>query len=98
MSNATKKQLATATTALLGVFAFQPTAAAEQKFQKLTGDIERRSSCELSLRLSLWCSVFAASPLQHERNRALASSVEINNKPVRKITPQRRVRLNTTYA
>jgi hypothetical protein len=37
MSNATKKQLATATTALLGVFAFQPTAAAEQKFQKLTG-------------------------------------------------------------
>jgi hypothetical protein len=97
MSNATKKQLATATTALLGVFAFQPTAAAEQKFQKLTGDIERRSSCELSLRLSLWCSVFAASPLQHELNR-LASSVEINNKPVRKITPQRRVRLNTTYA
>src|SRR5882757_6878506 len=37
MSNATKKQLATATTALLGVFAFQPTAAAEQKFQRLTG-------------------------------------------------------------
>jgi hypothetical protein len=37
MSNATKKQLATATTALLGVFAFQPSAAAEQKFQKLTG-------------------------------------------------------------
>src|SRR5258707_13931547 len=37
MSNATKNQLATATTALLGVFAFQPTAAAEQKFQKLTG-------------------------------------------------------------
>ncbi len=37
MSNATKKQLAAATTALLGVFAFQPTAAAEQKFQKLTG-------------------------------------------------------------
>jgi hypothetical protein len=37
MSNATKKQLAATTTALLGVFAFQPTAAAEQKFQKLTG-------------------------------------------------------------
>src|SRR5258708_17806061 len=37
MSNATKKRLAAATTALLGVFAFQPTAAAEQKFQKLTG-------------------------------------------------------------
>jgi hypothetical protein len=36
-SNATKKQLAAATTALLGVFAFQPPAAAEQKFQKLTG-------------------------------------------------------------
>jgi hypothetical protein len=35
--------------------------------------------------------------LQHELNR-LASSVEINNKRVRKITPQRRVRLNTTYA
>jgi hypothetical protein len=37
MSNATKKQLAATTTALLSVFAFQPTAAAEQKFQKLTG-------------------------------------------------------------
>ena len=37
MSNTTKKQLAATTTALLGVFAFQPTAAAEQKFQKLTG-------------------------------------------------------------
>src|SRR5215475_8705883 len=37
MSGATKKQLAATTTALLGVFAFQPTAAAEQKFQKLTG-------------------------------------------------------------
>ena len=37
MSSTTKKQLAAATTALLGVFAFQPTAAAEQKFQKLTG-------------------------------------------------------------
>jgi hypothetical protein len=37
MSNATKKQLATATTALLGVFAFQPNAGAEPKFQKLTG-------------------------------------------------------------
>jgi hypothetical protein len=37
ISNATKKRLAAATTALLGVFAFQPTAAAEQKFQKLTG-------------------------------------------------------------
>ena len=37
MSSTTKKQLAAATTALLGVFALQPTAAAEQKFQKLTG-------------------------------------------------------------
>jgi hypothetical protein len=37
MSSTTKKQLAAATTALLGVFAFQPPAAAEQKFQKLTG-------------------------------------------------------------
>ena len=37
MSSTTKKQLAAATTALLGVFAFQATAAAEQKFQKLTG-------------------------------------------------------------
>ena len=37
MSNTTKKQLAATTTALLGVFAFQPTAAAEQKYQKLTG-------------------------------------------------------------
>jgi len=37
MISMTKKQLAAATTALLGVFAFQPTAAAEQKFQKLTG-------------------------------------------------------------
>jgi predicted polyphosphate/ATP-dependent NAD kinase len=37
MSSTTKKQLAAGTTALLGVFAFQPTAAAEQKFQKLTG-------------------------------------------------------------
>src|SRR5262249_40211237 len=37
MSNTTKKQLAAAMTALLGVFAFQPPAAAEQKFQKLTG-------------------------------------------------------------
>src|SRR5262245_42735147 len=36
MSSTTKKQLAAATTALLGVFAFQPPAAAEQKFQKLT--------------------------------------------------------------
>jgi hypothetical protein len=42
--------------------------------------------------------VFAASPLQHELNRALASSVEINNKHVRKITPQRHARPNTTYA
>src|SRR5262249_21121548 len=33
----TKKQLAAATTALLGVFAFQPPAAAGQKLQKLTG-------------------------------------------------------------
>jgi len=32
-----KKQLAAATTALLGVFAFQLPAAAEQTFQKLTG-------------------------------------------------------------
>ena len=37
MISMTKKQLAAATTALLGVFAFQPPAAAEQKFQKLTG-------------------------------------------------------------
>ena len=37
MSGTAKKQLAAATTALLGVFAFQPPAAAEQKFQKLTG-------------------------------------------------------------
>jgi len=37
MSSTTKKQLAATTTALLGVFALQPTAAAEQKFQKLTG-------------------------------------------------------------
>ena len=37
MSSTTKKQLAAATTALLGVFALQPPAAAEQKFQKLTG-------------------------------------------------------------
>ena len=37
MSSTTKKQLAAATTALLGVFGFQSTAAAEQKFQKLTG-------------------------------------------------------------
>src|SRR5262245_62787383 len=37
MSSTTKKQFAAATTALLGVFAFEPTAAAEQKFQKLTG-------------------------------------------------------------
>jgi hypothetical protein len=37
MSRTTKKQLAAATTALLGVFALQPSAAAEQKFQKLTG-------------------------------------------------------------
>jgi len=37
MSSTTKKQLAAATAALLGVFAFQRPAAAEQKFQKLTG-------------------------------------------------------------
>src|SRR5262249_42293315 len=37
MSSTTKKQFAATTTALLGVFALQPTAAAEQKFQKLTG-------------------------------------------------------------
>jgi hypothetical protein len=36
MSNTTKQQLAATTTALLGAFAFQP-AAAEPKFQKLTG-------------------------------------------------------------
>ena len=37
MSSITKKQLAAATTALLGVFALQPPAVAEPKFQKLTG-------------------------------------------------------------
>jgi hypothetical protein len=37
MSSTTKKQLAAAVTALLGVFAYQSPAAAEQKFQKLTG-------------------------------------------------------------
>src|SRR5262245_34154383 len=37
MSNTTKKQLAATTTALLGVFAFQPPAAAEQKFQRRAG-------------------------------------------------------------
>jgi hypothetical protein len=37
MSSTTKTRLAAATTALLGVFALQPPAAAEQKFQKLTG-------------------------------------------------------------
>jgi hypothetical protein len=37
MRSTTKKQLAATTTPLLGVLAFQPTAAAEQKFQKLTG-------------------------------------------------------------
>jgi len=37
MSSTTKKQLAAATTALLGVLAFQSSAPAEQKFQKLTG-------------------------------------------------------------
>ena len=37
MNNTRKQQLAATTTALLGAFAFQPTAAAEQKFQKLTG-------------------------------------------------------------
>ena len=37
MNNTRKQQLAATTTALLGVLAFQPTAAAEQKFQKLTG-------------------------------------------------------------
>jgi hypothetical protein len=37
MSNATKKQVAVAATVLLSVFAFQPPAAAEQKFQRLTG-------------------------------------------------------------
>jgi len=36
MNNTRKQQLAATTTALLGVFAFQPPAAAEQKFQKLT--------------------------------------------------------------
>ena len=33
----TKKQLAATTTGLLVMFAFQPPAAAEPKFQKLTG-------------------------------------------------------------
>ena len=37
MSSTTKKQVAATTTALLGVLAFQSPAAAEQKFQKLTG-------------------------------------------------------------
>jgi hypothetical protein len=37
ISNPKKKQLAAMMTALLGVFAFQPMAVAEQKFQKLTG-------------------------------------------------------------
>src|SRR6516164_8430572 len=37
MRSTTKKPLAAATTALLGVLAFQSTAPAEQKFQKLTG-------------------------------------------------------------
>jgi hypothetical protein len=37
MSGTTEKQLAAMTAALLGVLAFPPTAAAEQKFQKLTG-------------------------------------------------------------
>jgi hypothetical protein len=37
MSSTTKKQLAAATAALLGVFAFQSSAAVEQKLQKLTG-------------------------------------------------------------
>src|SRR5262249_61427570 len=37
MSSTTKKQVAAATTALLGVLAFQSSAPAEQKFQKLTG-------------------------------------------------------------
>ena len=37
MNNTRKQQLAATTTALLGAFAFQTTAAAEQKFQKLTG-------------------------------------------------------------
>jgi hypothetical protein len=108
MSSMTRKQLAAATTALLGVFAFQSTAAAEQNFQKLTGahervtlegvaSIERRSSCQLSLPLSLCCSVFVAS-LQRELNNRRASSVESNNKRVRKIIPQRHARLNTTYA
>jgi len=37
MNNTRKQQLAATTTALLGVLAFQSTAPAEQKFQKLTG-------------------------------------------------------------
>src|SRR3989442_15577406 len=37
MSSTTKKQLAAATTALLAVLAFQSSAPAEQKFQKLSG-------------------------------------------------------------
>jgi hypothetical protein len=43
------------------------------------------------------CLVFAASLLQQElNNRAAVSSAETNNKHVRKIIPQRHVRLNTT--
>ncbi len=61
--------------------------------------IERRSSCQLSLPLSLCCSAFAASLPQHEpSSRTVASSVGINNKPAPKIIPERPVRLNTTYA
>src|SRR6266478_8619140 len=37
MSSTTRKQLAAATTALLAVLAFQSSAPAEQKFQKLSG-------------------------------------------------------------
>jgi hypothetical protein len=37
MSGTTRKQVAAAATALLAVFAFQSSAPAEQKFQKLTG-------------------------------------------------------------
>jgi hypothetical protein len=65
----------------------------------MLGAVERRSSCQLSLPLSLCCSVFAASLLHHAlNNQTVASSVGINNKLAPKIIPGRRVRLNTTYA
>ena len=49
MSNTTNKQLAAAATALLGVFAFQPPVAAEQKFQKLTGGQIRAKLADMEL-------------------------------------------------